>query len=137
MNNLELAKAQLQKVGALLAKEMSNPAVKKILLKLKAVNNDLNSAINGDDDFSFDDFNESSAPVTKTRVTESKKSSDADFGVDLGGFDNFVSQKNPETFDWRSTMREANGSGEGVDLGNWNPSAAADANTLGRMIDNT
>lgn len=136
MNNLELAKAQLQKVGALLSKEMSNPAVKKILLKLKAVNNDLNSIINGDSDFSFDDFNESTAPV-RARVTESKKSLDADFGVDLGGFDNFVSQKSPETFDWRSTMREANGGGEGVDLGNWNPAAAADANTLGRMIDNT
>lgn len=134
MNNLELAKAQLQKVGALLAKEMSNPAVKKILLKLKAVNDDLNSVINGDEDFSFDDFNESSVP-TKTHITESKKSPDTDFGVDLGGFDNFVSQKNPGTFDWRATVRESNG--DDIDLGNWNPTATADANTLGRMIDNT
>lgn len=130
MTNIEFAKQELQKVGAILSKEISNPAVKQILLKLKSVNTDLTKLINGEDSFSFDDFNEN------TQLQKPKMKEQNSFGVDLGGFNNFVSQKDPDTFDWRQTMREANGNGE-VNLGNWDPSVPASADTLGRMIDRT
>lgn len=134
-SNIELAKQELNKVGAILSKEISNPAVKKVLLKLKAVNTDLTNIINGvTDDFSFDDFDEGTQPAAK-RVVENRKV-DKSFGVDLGGFDNFVGQKDPDAFDWRQTMREANGTKD-MDLGDWDPSSPANANTLGRMIDRT
>lgn len=135
MTNLELAKQELNKVGSLLSKELSNPRVKKILLVLKNVNTELNAIINGDSDFSFDDLEESQI-ATKPRMRETKPAQNA-YGVDLGGFENFISGGQEESFDWRATMREANG-GADVNL-DFDPNTAgnADSSIYGRLIDNT
>ena len=129
IDNLILAKKTLQKVGEILYKDVSNPDIKKILLKLKSVNTDITNLINND--FSFDRLDEVNERSEKKQNTKNN-----DFGVDLGGFDDFVENKDPDQFDWRKTMMEANGGKmmEGVDLtslGEPNPSV------YGRMVDNT
>lgn len=129
IDNLILAKKTLQKVGEILYKDVSNPDIKKILLKLKSVNTDITNLINND--FSFDRLDNTSERSEKKQNTKND-----DFGVDLGGFDDFVEKKDPDQFDWRKTMMEANGGKmmEGVDLtslGEPNPSV------YGRMVDNT
>lgn len=131
--NLELAKQELAKVGGFLSKEISNPRVKKLLLQLKKVNTELTNIINGvEEEFSFDSLDENVQQRPQKRIQESSQN----FGVDLGGFDNFVNQEDPEGFDWRETMREANG-GQSMNLGNFEKAGNANANTLGRLVDNT
>lgn len=137
MTNLENAKRELSQVGKYLSMEMKvNPSyaekIRSLLISLKHVNTSIENLINGDD-FSFDEIEE--APKMK----ESTKPAQNDFGVDLGNFNNFINQKSPDSFDWRSTFREANGnSGSNVEI-NMNDIANSDFNedTLGRMVDNT
>lgn len=136
MTNLELAKQELNKVGSALSKERNDPRIKKILLTLKKVNTELNAIINGDSDFSFDDLEESQI-AAKPRIREAKPTQNS-YGVDLGGFENFISGgPQDESFDWRATMREANG-GADVNL-DFDPNTAgnADSSIYGRLIDNT
>jgi hypothetical protein len=138
MADLEFARKELAKVGGILAKDMSNPRIKSILMKLKSIDTELKNIINGvEEEFSFDNLNEGQQPVRRPQSKRVQESASADFGVDLGGFDNFVNQGDPDGFDWRQTMREANGQNHEQDLGNWDSSAPAYAETLGRMIDNT
>ena len=140
MADLELARKELAKVGGILAKDMSNPRVKSVLMKLKGIDTELKNIINGvEEEFSFDSLNEGQQPQRPAAKSQKKvqESASNDFGVDLGGFDNFVNQEDPVGFDWKQTMREANGQNHEQDLGNWNPNSGAYAETLGRMIDNT
>ena len=138
MADLELARKELAKVGGTLAKDMSNPRIKAVLMKLKGIDTELKNIINGvEEEFSFDSLNEGQQPAKKPQQKRVQESASADFGVDLGGFDNFVNQKDPDGFDWKQTMREANGENHEQDLGNWDPHSGAYAETLGRMVDNT
>lgn len=137
MTNLENAKHALSQVGKFLSMEMkadpNNAAqIKQLLISLKHVNTSIENLINGEDDFSFDSLEESAKQPTQKKVENS-------YGVDLGGFENFVNAKNPDSFDWRSTFREANSrSGANVDV-DMNAVANSDFNedTLGRMVDDT
>lgn len=140
MNNLEIAKQELSKVGGALAKEMKIDStkaakIKSLLLTLKKVNTEIESLINGEDEFSFDTFEES-ATSQKSKLQESN---DQDYGVDLGDFNNFINKEDPNAFDWKKTFREANGgTGGGVDVNmDTISNSEFDPNTLGRMIDNT
>ncbi len=138
MADLELARKELAKVGGTLAKDMSNPRIKAVLMKLKGIDTELKNIINGvEEEFSFDSLNEGQQPANRPQQKRVQESASADFGVDLGGFDNFVNQKDPDGFDWKQTMREANGENHEQDLGNWDPHSGAYAETLGRMVDNT
>ena len=138
MADLELARKELAKVGGTLAKDMSNPRIKAVLMKLKGIDTELKNIINGvEEEFSFDSLNEGQQPAIRPQQKRVQESASADFGVDLGGFDNFVNQKDPDGFDWKQTMREANGENHEQDLGNWDPHSGAYAETLGRMVDNT
>lgn len=138
MADLELARKELAKVGGILAKDMSNPRIKSVLMKLKGIDTELKNIINGvEEEFSFDSLTEGQQPAKKPQQKKVQESASNDFGVDLGGFDNFVNQEDPDGFDWKQTMREANGQNHEQDLGNWNPNSGAYAETLGRMIDNT
>lgn len=138
MADLELARKELAKVGGILAKDMANPRIKAVLMKLKGIDTELKNIINGvEEEFSFDSLNEDQQPAKKPQPKKVQESASADFGVDLGGFDNFVNQKDPDGFDWKQTMREANGENHEQDLGDWDAQSPAYAETLGRMVDNT
>lgn len=130
-NNIETAKAYLNKVGAALMHEMKqDPAkaasIKRILVSLKEANNAINNLNEDDDSFSFDSIG------SNERVRE--QISNKDMGVDLGDFDQMISAPK-DTGAWKNAFKEGNSNGgvniDGIDL------SAAPTDSLGRMIDNT
>lgn len=143
MNNLQMAKTELSKVGGFLSKAMKEDQgkaqkIKQMLLTLKKVNTALENLINGDDEFSFDGLDEITSSQS-SRMRETQKEQENDYGVDLGGFDNFVNAKDPNAFDWRGTFKEANSrSGDSINIDmDKIANSEFDENTIGRMVDNT
>lgn len=149
MAYLEIAKQELTKVGSALSKAMKlgeadQTRVMPLLKQLKNVNTGLEKIINGeeDDDFSFDEMEESVQKPHQLGRAQQKQPfrEEQDFGVDLGGFTDLMTpENNPDAFDWRETFREANQSKAGGVSVNMDDVAASelDGRTLGRMVDNT
>ncbi len=147
MANLDIAKQKLTEVGAALSKAMKSgeaeaARIMPLLKELKNVNTALTKVINGEEDeFSFDDLEEQTQrPHTAKKLTEQRRTTQQDFGVDLGGFEDLMTpENNPDAFDWRGTFREAQGTKVGGVSVNMDEVAASelDGRTLGRMVDET